>query len=360
MKGASLSTNDKRRPAQGLERKDGAATSSPADRGDHYLDDTSDHRQVPFADRANDIARRVPGALFALSEEPHGKFGDRRIFPHSAQSFVTLTEILNLADGGRFDAHNVLWCLDRTARLVAFDIDGKQGYMGNHERWAEWSSGHGLGRTLTVRTGDNGVHVLYRVPDRHDGVELRMSRQMKAAAGVDKFIRPGGGGLLVGAGSIHPDTGRRYVWADPTTPIAELTDSAVEALTAPDRITAVANGEFYAAEDVAGALAQFPETDGWPSPDMLAVIGDPVALRDHLTVAPLHPEIYCKVTNAVRLGLEGHTGLRGCLMVLGAAFVGELDRRHRFGGIGREVDHALTEYQQIVHDVLDVEGLVNR
>lgn len=69
------------------------------------------------------------------------------------------------------------------------------------------AEGRSLPETLTARTGrgDGGIHAYYRVP-----LELT-SWPKECAPGVDL---KGPGGYLVAPPSVHPDTGRPYVWHD--------------------------------------------------------------------------------------------------------------------------------------------------
>jgi len=84
--------------------------------------------------------------------------------------------------------------------------------------------------TVTVNTGKNGIHLYYRC-----SVAIRNSVG-KLGPHID--VR-GDGGQVVYPGSVHPDTGRRYEWAEGFEPwtveIAELPEHIIQTLTAPHR-----------------------------------------------------------------------------------------------------------------------------
>ncbi len=86
----------------------------------------------------------------------------------------------------------------------------------------------GLPRTVTVNTGGGGQHYYFVMPD---DVQLRNS-QGKLAPHVDTR---GQGGQVVFPGSIHPETGVMYRWADGLSPddidMAPLPDFIKEKLT---------------------------------------------------------------------------------------------------------------------------------
>lgn len=85
--------------------------------------------------------------------------------------------------------------------IVALDVDhGK----GGKDSLAKLTRGRPLPRTAEAATGGGGKHFLFRVPP---GVRVRNGQDLRP--GID--IR-GDGGMIVVEPSVHPDTGREYVW----------------------------------------------------------------------------------------------------------------------------------------------------
>ncbi|WP_055476617.1 AAA family ATPase [Gordonia sp. HS-NH1] len=311
------------------------------------LDDTSIVGH--FATIARAIADATVGPLI-------GKEPTTPTTPHGFYDFVTVddpgfAEMADYADASP-RVTGVGW--RPPVGIAVLDLDEYKPHAA--QQFATFAAAVELPDTLTVVTGQGGRHLVYRLPD--DARRSALSRPKDS--GIDA-VRTHSQGYLVGPGSVHPDTGELYRFGELRRPIAELPADAATALRARDRIPRrhTTGGEAFIGEsDLAAVLCQFP--NGEPSVAMLSVIGDPRTYAAALT-GSLHPTIHNSVTHAVRLALEGDAGLPSCLMVLGAAFVGELDRRERSGeAIGRSVEHAMREFQSIVVDVLAVEGLVSR
>ena len=112
---------------------------------------------------------------------------------------------------------NALVAIALPAHLLAFDIDIRHG--GSHES-LEAVTGP-LPRTLTAWSGrnDGGCHLYFFKPEREIS-------QRQLPKGVD--LRTGGKHYLIAPPSLHPSTGKPYVWQH--APIAELPSQAVEAL----------------------------------------------------------------------------------------------------------------------------------
>ncbi len=103
--------------------------------------------------------------------------------------------------------------------IVVIDVDTAKG--GD-------ASGLHLPRTVTVITGSGGLHLYFRHPGGIVGNSVG-----KLAPHVD--VR-GDGGQVVFVGSLHPDTGRVYQWAEGLSPdeltLAELPDEIYRQITA--------------------------------------------------------------------------------------------------------------------------------
>lgn len=344
MKAGELSRNEERGPA--APPSPVAAVSDEQENA--RRDDTS--RIGQFASLARAIATTVPGATVGPLA------GKTPTQPNGFYNFVGVDDsrfgqIACAADANP-QVTGIGW--RPPVGIAVLDVDEYKPSAA--EQFATFAAAVGLPDTLTIVTGQGGRHLVYRLPD--DTRESALSRPK--GSGIDA-VRTHSQGYLVGPGSVHPDTGELYRFEEPRRPIAELPTDATVALRARGRIPRhhTTGGEAYVEEsDLAAVLGQFP--NGEPSVAMLGVIGKPQEYAAALT-GSLHPTIHNSVTHAVRLALEGHAGLPSCLMVLGAAFVAELDRRERSGeGIGRSVEHAMREFQSIVVGVLDVEGLVSR
>lgn len=110
----------------------------------------------------------------------------------------------------------------------------------------------------TVVTGGGGRHVYLRKPD-----ELAVVDSLRGFPGVEfKTV----GRYVVAAGSVHPETGRLYAWADDTEVFAPSTPEAPTALLDLVRrrpVAANVNAEpgVYDAEELARALSALDPTD---------------------------------------------------------------------------------------------------
>ncbi|MCK4626277.1 MAG: bifunctional DNA primase/polymerase [Phycisphaerae bacterium] len=123
----------------------------------------------------------------------------------------TLTEALAWAAKG-----NVGLRTGRSSGIVVIDVD-EGGDI----------SGLGLSQTVTVNTGGNGTHLYYRC-----SVPLGNS---SGRLGPHIDVR-GDGGQVVFPGSLHPDTGALYTWADGLEPWnVEITELPVQII---DRLKA--------------------------------------------------------------------------------------------------------------------------
>jgi Bifunctional DNA primase/polymerase, N-terminal len=80
--------------------------------------------------------------------------------------------------------------------LVVLDTDS--------EAAEAWVREQGIESPVTVRTGGGGLHRYFRCPR---GVEIRSRSAMHGIPGLDV---KGWHGYVVAAGSVHPETGRRY------------------------------------------------------------------------------------------------------------------------------------------------------
>lgn len=87
--------------------------------------------------------------------------------------------------------------------LWVLDVDRKDGGPATLERLVRE---HGeLPPTLTIRSGDGGLHLWFRTGD----APMRQFQKRRDLPGIDTRVH--GKGYVVGPGSIHPDTDRRYV-----------------------------------------------------------------------------------------------------------------------------------------------------
>jgi hypothetical protein len=97
------------------------------------------------------------------------------------------------------------------AGVVVVDVDPRDGGDVNLVRWLR-DHGRELPPTLTVHTGGGGLHAFFRA-----GLDTTR-RRLAELPGVDLKARDTG--YVVAPPSVHPETGRRYRWAN-ALPVAE-------------------------------------------------------------------------------------------------------------------------------------------
>lgn len=310
--------NDKRRPAQGLERKDGAArTSSSVVRGDHYAQDTSDHRQsaLPgdFVAVAWAIEELIPGCAYGPLN------GKIPLTEHGFHDFSTFADtdadaFADMAASADADRR----CTGIGVRLpvgyAALDVDTYKADV--VEDFNRFAAAYDLPETLVFTTGRGGSHVIYRTPAGWD-------RPLRGVPGTGiDVVREHGTGFIVGPGSLHPDTGRRYTapaWTDGqplerghiAARVAELPWKAATLLAAStgrrfnrDRERPMLTAPASAAhDDVATWLA----TVGAGKPDFAmrrAVAG----VEKKMCAGGIHDTARAVVWEAIHLAAEGHPG----------------------------------------------------
>lgn len=102
--------------------------------------------------------------------------------------------------------------------------------------------GISLSEFPTVVTGSGGLHIYMRKPD-----DLLVRDSLEAYPGVEFKAF---GRQVVAPGSIHPDTGRAYLWDDLGPVIADgvpdVPDALVDLIRRPERVSAVGGGEIDA------------------------------------------------------------------------------------------------------------------
>lgn len=112
--------------------------------------------------------------------------------------------------------------------IVVLDVDHKDGEAPGLATLAGWEAQHGpLPETFTVRTGSGGLHLYFRClpgDPAPTGTDV-------LGPGID--VR-GRGGFVVGAGSLHGKTGRRYV-VELDAPLAPMPPALRKALSGPSR-----------------------------------------------------------------------------------------------------------------------------
>lgn len=92
--------------------------------------------------------------------------------------------------------------------VIDIDIHPDQGKFGN-ETLAELETKLGeLPETLEVITGSGGRHLYFRYPE-NSGITIGEGEQSGLGSGLD--FR-GNGGYIVAPPSVHPETGRQYMW----------------------------------------------------------------------------------------------------------------------------------------------------
>lgn len=105
-----------------------------------------------------------------------------------------------------------------TTSFLVIDVDGFVGEVSLEDLIED----HGaLPPTLEARTGGGGRHLIYRHPA---GEPIK-----NKVAAAEKLDTRSHGGHIVAAPSLHA-SGRRYEWADPGAPIADLGDHGLVAL----------------------------------------------------------------------------------------------------------------------------------
>ena len=106
-----------------------------------------------------------------------------------------------------------------TGDVVVIDVDGVEGEATLKDVEAKFGE---LPDTLTVLTG-RGRHLYFRAPT---GSDVRSTTNL---CGPKLDVR-GHGGYVVSAGSLHAASGKRYVFADASMPVASLPAWVVDRL----------------------------------------------------------------------------------------------------------------------------------
>jgi hypothetical protein len=103
--------------------------------------------------------------------------------------------------------------------LVGIDVDPRNG---GHESMVSLIARGLLPPTSWVQTGSGGTHLYYR----HPGTRIGNDEGRKLGPGID--IR-GDGGLMIAPPSIHPKTGRPYLWRAALDQAVEMPPALVQA-----------------------------------------------------------------------------------------------------------------------------------
>ena len=106
-----------------------------------------------------------------------------------------------------------------TGDVVVIDVDGVEGEATLKDVEAKFGE---LPNTLTVLTG-RGRHLYFRAPAESN---VRSTTNLRGP----KLDVRGHGGYVVSAGSLHAATGKRYVFADASMPVAPLPAWVVDRL----------------------------------------------------------------------------------------------------------------------------------
>lgn len=141
------------------------------------------------------------------------------------------------------------------ASVVVIDIDPRNG---GDDGWDDLCMEYGLDDTAwpCVVTGSGGRHYYLTKP-----ADVSVVDTLKDFPGVEFKSK---GRQVVAAGSIHPDTGRHYRWAedgpDPAV-LPDVPDELLKAIKRPERPTLSASGGELDQEQVAAVLARMDATN---------------------------------------------------------------------------------------------------
>ncbi|WP_369680846.1 bifunctional DNA primase/polymerase [Schaalia hyovaginalis] len=110
--------------------------------------------------------------------------------------------------------------------VIVFDVDPRNGGAVGA---LEDVNGGPLPDTLTVRTGSGGWHLYFRGdPER---ISAHVTGDEGALAGID--VKHGRSGYVIAPPSIHPVTGRAYVWESLRIPV-DMPGRLSQAISAPE------------------------------------------------------------------------------------------------------------------------------
>lgn len=105
----------------------------------------------------------------------------------------------------KFQTSNIQICCGRFWRLLVIDLDGLEAIR----EWHEFGNHY---KTWTVESGDNGKHLWFRLPQNYHK-PLPKAFLWKSKDGKSAIERICDRSLIMAPPSIHPKTGRRYVFA---------------------------------------------------------------------------------------------------------------------------------------------------
>jgi hypothetical protein len=186
--------------------------------------DAENPENTPFSEAENEPSAREWALTFASQGigvfplKSREKIPLGRLAPNGCKNATTDEAVINRW----FEAEpraNLALAMGGNLRLLGVDMDSRHGGNASLYDLCE-THGDAWLDTFTVKTGDNGRHFYFRLPD---GVEVRRA---KLAPGIDIKAE---GGYLVAPPSIHPN-GNRYE-VEKNTYIAEAPPWLVEELT---------------------------------------------------------------------------------------------------------------------------------
>jgi hypothetical protein len=140
--------------------------------------------------------------------------------------------------------------------VVVFDFDPRNG--ATDEAITDFCMEFGidvLANPWCVRTGGNGWHSYYRLPP-----DVHIASGLKEWPGIEF---KSAGHQVVAAGSIHPETGNHYVWANgpPSGDIPELPEGMLAAITRPESVAVSSGSGQLDVGQLAKALARLDPLD---------------------------------------------------------------------------------------------------